>query len=349
MGSVSVAVGTIVTKSHLPYARTLAGSIHALHPGVPVHVLLADTVDGYFEPADESFELIPLEAMAVRNLRALCFWYPRLQLTIALKPQLLRYLLDRGYEAAVFMDADILAVSGLDPLFHAAREHAVVLTPHLLSAPTGLRRFSRELDILRAGVYNGGCVSVSQRRGGHAFLAWWEDRLTTHCRYAIAEGMHYDQRWLDLSPGLFDDVHVLADEGCNVAYWNLPERDLTACRFFHFSGFNPDQPTAVTRHFPYPTMDDIGSARQLFERYVVLLHQQGLETAKQWPYGYECFDNGVPIPALARETYLDMGAQSAAFADPFSTGAGSFFEWLTNLRPLPAPVLGAYNPNRADR
>ena len=39
--------------------------------------------------------------------------------------------------------------------------------------------------------------------------------------------MHYDQRWLDLVPALFDDVHIVRDPGCNVAYWNLPERYVT--------------------------------------------------------------------------------------------------------------------------
>lgn len=328
MADAAVAVGTIITKSYLPFARTLARSLRALHPDIPVFVLLVDTVDGFFEPADETFELIPLQSVAMRDLWGLCFRYPHLQVGSAMKPHLLRHLLGRGFDAAVFLDADILVVRSLDRLFSAVREHAVVVTPHLLSPPAGASRVARELNILQSGVYNGGFVGVSNRSAAHGFLAWWEDRLATHCRHAVGEGMHNDQRWLDLVPTLFDDVHVFRDEGCNVAYWNIFERDLARCRFFHFSGFDPERPTVVTRYFAHPTMEDMGGARWLFERYGALLHEHGLASTRQWPYAYQNFDNGVPIPDLARHAYRDMGEQAAVFGDPFSTGLGSYYEWL---------------------
>jgi hypothetical protein len=50
---------TIVAKNYLSFARVLARSFHAHHPDLPFFVLLADEVDGYFDPAQEPFQLIP--------------------------------------------------------------------------------------------------------------------------------------------------------------------------------------------------------------------------------------------------------------------------------------------------
>ena len=152
--------------------------------------------------------------------------------------------------------------------------------------------------------------------------------------------MHYDQRWLDLVPALFDDVHIVRDAGCNVAHWNLPERGLTLtptwlgthdsrCRFFHFSGFEPERPGCVTRYSNRLTMESIGPAAALFARYVELLRAHGYFACRDWPYAFGAFDNGVPIPDVARRLYLDMGTAVDHFGDPFQvSGANSYFRWL---------------------
>ena len=46
----ALACGTIVAKSYLSFARVLAASFRRYHPAIPFFVLLADEVDGYFEP-----------------------------------------------------------------------------------------------------------------------------------------------------------------------------------------------------------------------------------------------------------------------------------------------------------
>ena len=126
----------------------------------------------------------------------------------------------------MFLDADILVVDELTPLLDAIAQHAIVLTPHLLDSLSGPEAVARELNILQSGVCNGGCIAVSQSDSARRFLSWFADRLRTHCCHDRGQGMHFDQRWLDLVPALFDDVHMLRDPGCNVAYWNLPERNV---------------------------------------------------------------------------------------------------------------------------
>ena len=333
------AVGTIVARNFLPFARVLASSLREHHPELPMFVVLADGADGGGPGRrSEPFELVPLEALGIPDLRQVCFGYTRQQLAVCIKPYLLGHLLERGYAAALFLDADIMVLDRLDPLIDAVTSHAIALTPHLLGHLGGADRVSRELNILQSGIYNGGFIGVSARAEASRFLSWFANRLRTHCRHHVGGGMHFDQRWLDLVPACFDGVTLVRDRGCNVAHWNLPERDLRwvngramvgtePCRFFHFSGFEPTHPGVVTRYSTRLAMSDLGSAAVLFARYGRLLHEHGL--AGDPPYAYDTFDNGLPIPPIARQIYLDLGADAARFGDPFCTACeDSFFNWL---------------------
>jgi hypothetical protein len=332
----TVAIGTVVAKNFVPFARVLARSVREHHPTVPVFAVLADRPDVAFMAGAEPFETVLLEELGIPDLQRLVFSYSRQQVAIAAKPYLLNYLLRRGFDAAIFLDADILVLDSLGPLFDDVSAHAIALTPHLLAPLSDGARSARELNILQSGVYNGGFVGISQRESASQFVRWWADRLHTHCRHDVPEGMHYDQRWLDLVPALFDDVHVVRDAGCNVAYWNLPERagvvshpQTSPCRFFHFSGFEPERPRCVTRYSSRLTLETVGPAAALFTRYADLLRGAGHFECRDWPYAFGAFDNGVPIPDVARRLYQTMNGEVDQFGDPFvASGSRSFFRWL---------------------
>ena len=53
---------------------------------MPFFVLLADEVDGRFDPAAEPYELIGLDALDLPDLRTRCFRYEREQLSYPLTP-----------------------------------------------------------------------------------------------------------------------------------------------------------------------------------------------------------------------------------------------------------------------
>lgn len=336
-----IAAGTIVNKNYMSFARALARSLGQHHPDVPFHVALADEVEGHFVPEAEPFHHLGLADLGIPDLRRLLFRYPARQVAIAAKPYLLSRLLEGGFDGAIFLDADILVLSDLTEVLRKLDNHSIVLIPHLLQPLEGEARVRRELNILQAGVFNGGFLGVSNTPAAHEFLSWWQRRVYEHCRPAVDQGMHYDQRWLDLVPGFFDGVHVLRDPGCNVAYWNLGERDVRVaggavlagdqpCRFFHFSGFTPDRPLFVSRYAPALTMADIGPAAGIFRRYCALLQAEGYRDSSAWPYAYGHFDNAVPIPDLVRDIYAELGEAADGFGDPFETAPqGSYFHWLT--------------------
>lgn len=336
----TLAVGTVIAKNYMPFARVLAESFRHHHPDIPFFVVLADEVEECFDPAAERFSMLTLHDLAIPDLKRFCFHYNRKQVVVAAKAYLLSYLLKHGFASAVFLDADILVLDKLDPLFAVVEKNAILLTPHLLAPLAGEERAERELNILLSGTYNGGFLGVSDAPSTRSFLAWWQDRLYEHCCHAVAAGMHYDQHWLDLVPVYFEGVHILRDPTYNVAYWGLPERNAhvpenlrpantQSCRFFHFSGFDPEQPPAVTRYSPRLTMGNVGPAVSLFDHYATLLNSAGYQAAKSWPYTYNRFDNGVPIPAFARQLYRDLGNSAERFGDPRrATGTDSYFHWL---------------------
>ena len=323
--SQGVALGTIVAKNYLAHARVLAESLRVHHPELRLSVLLADEVEGCFDPAREPFRLVHLPELPIPGLRRLLFRYDRQQVAVAAKPWLLAHLLDEGANAALLLDPDMLVLDDLGPLLDAVRRHAVVLTPHLLAPLSGAERVERELAVLRAGAFNGGVLGASA--SSRAFLEWLQGRLLEHCCHAIGEGMHLDQRWLDLVPGAFDDVHILRDPGVNVAYWNLAGRPLSwqgealraagqPCRLFHFSGFDPERPRQVSRHAPHIPWDELGPAQPLFERYRALLEAAGQREADRWPYAHGRFSDGVEVPDVARQVYREAGSPEA-LGDPF--------------------------------
>jgi hypothetical protein len=355
-----LAIATVVAKNYLPFARAWTDSIRRQHPDLPLYVLLADEPEGYFTPDRESFHVLRLADVRLPPDRHFFFRNNRQEVVIASKPYVLSHLLEIGFQSAIFLDTDILVLSALDELFTQVSRHALTLTPHILDPLLGNDRIERELNILQAGVFNGGFIGVSNTPATHRFLAWWQERHVNHCRHDVPRGMHYDQRWLDFAPSFVEDLRILRDPVYNVAYWNLPERDPRMngdqvliggrpCAFFHFSGFDPSQPLVVTKYRPNLELDSIGPVAKLFKIYTTLLEQSGYRTTAHWPYVHGCFDNRIPIPDLARLMYRDLGDEADRFGDPFSTrGPASYLDWLNEpiddeVRPISRLWKAAYD------
>ena len=322
---------TIVSKNYLSYARVLARSFLDHHPGGRFFVLLVDRLDGYFDPAEEPFELIELEALGnLPDVKALLFKYTVLEANTAVKPFLLEHLFEQeGLQRLIYLDPDILVLRPLDILSDVLDRHPIALTPHL-TAPIEDDRHPDELAILRSGTYNLGFIGLAKRDPVDRFLTWWQRRVIERCVVRVEEGLFVDQKWIDLVPGFYPEVGIIHHPGYNVAYWNLHCRRVEIgdqvrvngepLAFFHFSGVEPDRPESVSRHQNRFRLGDLGDLRQLFERYVGLLRDAGMAETRRWPYAFASFDNGVAIPNLVREQYLSLGEGRSRFGDPFTTG-----------------------------
>ncbi len=335
-----LAAGTVVAKSCLSFARVLAASFAEHHPDIPFFVLLADEVERCFDPAAEAFELLQLGELAIPHLERFRFRHLQQPLSYAAAPFLVEHLFDRGYERVLFLKQESLVVGDLAPLFDRLEGSPIVLTPHLVEPLSGAGAAVRELNVLLSGSFNLGVLGVSAAPEGRRFLAWWEDRVLHHCRHAVGEGLHYEQRWIDLVPALFAGASIVRDPGANVGHWCLPEREVEVrdgavwaggerCSVFRFSGFDPETPEAVTRYSNRLRRADLGPAAQVFTRFLGLLAAVGHGETRAWPYSYGRFDNGVEIPEISRRIYDGLGEAVEAFGDPFhSEGERSYFRWL---------------------
>ncbi len=292
-----LAACTCVAANYLSFARVLADSFRKFHPDIPFYVMVGDRGEPGALLQRETVRTLCIEDIEVPDLGRMLLRYDRKQVMVAMKPAVMRHLLERGHETVLFLDPDMLVTGALDPVLAAVREHALTLSPHAGPKLADGSDPQRERALLYAGIYNGGLIGATRREETLRFLRWWEGRLRTHCVEAVRLGLHFDQRWLDLAPGFVGDLHLLRDDGCNAAYWSLaglevrrtPEGwtvDGAPLRLFHFSGYSPARPELVTRHVPGLMVDQMGEAAELFRRYAALLREAGwAETANEpWPW-----------------------------------------------------------------
>src|ERR1051326_9207019 len=129
---------------------------------------------------------------------------------------------------------------------------------------------------------------------------------------------------------MFEGVSILRDPGYNVAYWNLGSRMVGRSEsgyevgglplaFFHFSGYEPDQPDRLSRHQNRFEVEDLPAAVQdLLRGYGEELLAAGYFACRKWPYAFAAFRNGVRIPDLARPIHHEAPELVAGIEDPFS-------------------------------
>jgi hypothetical protein len=150
----------------------------------------------------------------------------------------------------------------------------------------------------------------------------------------LRSGFFVDQKWINLVPCLFNEIHILRNPGCNVAYWNLHERFLTrestgyvvngnsALTFFHYSGYSPSRPDQLSRKLRVPQhIDD--TLKTLLFFYGERLQANGADSYQKYAYAYKCFSNGLQISSLVRRLY-SVSIDRWGDQDPFDAN-GEFY------------------------
>lgn len=276
----SFAAGTVVTSDYLPWVRATAASFVEHHPGGRYYVLSIDPPSAEDRRADDPFVVLsPQDAgLTAAELGWLELIYTPLELSCALKPVLLRRML-ADVDAAIYLDADMLVYDSLVEIAEQATASGLVLSPHALSPRTD-PAMETDDDLLSFGQFNAGFLAVG--RSGTEFVDWWASRLARDCPDwdPSAPRRYLDQRWLDLAVGYFD-CSICRDPGVNLARWNLHQRDLqlhgerylvdgVPLRVFHFSAFDPANPSSIKRDSRWhPRVDPAHSPplRRLAEDY----------------------------------------------------------------------------------
>lgn len=336
-------ITTIIARNYAAHARVLARSLAATNRNDRFSVLVIDETEDYLDPANEPFELIRLDEIGLPDPERMAAFYNVLELSTAVKPWLLRHLLDRdGVDTVTYLDPDIRVENSLAEVACRAREHGAVLTPHLTAPLPRDGRKPNEAEIMVAGSFNLGFIALSADGSiAGPLLDWWSERLEDQCLIDPTNGLFVDQRWIDLAPGIWPGINVLRDPAYNIAYWNLPQRRLDIVgdgyqvegeplRFFHFSGYDPRRPEELSKYQNRITLRANAALSRICDEYGAELLEQGFEETISWSYGWNSAADGMALDEITRELYR-QGVESGRFSgDVFSSpGAARFADYLS--------------------
>jgi len=310
-------VVTIVSGNYLAYARVLAASLHASHSDFDFRVLIVDRKTSLLEKTVRElfFEATFAEDLGLFDAERIFYKYDIVELNTSLKPTFLKQTFALGYEHVIYLDPDIRVFSPLTPVLDALKDNDIILTPHTL-APTidGLR--PSDVDFLRTGAYNLGFIGLKRSLQVSAMLDWWESRCLGLGFNDTSFGIFVDQKWIDLVPCYFSSVGILRHPGCNVAYWNLHERQIEANEsgrltvsgydliFFHFSGIMPNNPNILSKHQTRHKLTSNSDLGNLVRSYCKLLLDHDHRKYAEIPYGFGSLDDGRLITQTMRRALL---------------------------------------------
>ena len=346
----SIAAITMVSKNYLPQARTLCETFLEHHPQARFFVLLVDQVDGYFEPAQEQFQLLTMEDVPLPSADTFPYHYTILELNTAVKPFVLKYLLEKydDIKNLVYIDPDIQIFRPLDAIWNALRTNTTVLIPHMRK-PFRDNYSPSEVQILQSGTYNLGFIGLKKNQHSLELLKWWMEKLHLDCVVDIPNGLFVDQKWMDLIPGYFPDTYILHDPSYNVAYWNLHDRtvekigdeylvDGRPLAFFHFSGYSPKNRNKLSKHQTRHNLYDLPTVKELCDGYANKMLKWGYSKAKNFPYAYGKLPNGIKACELINYTLRQLIIKNIPFPSP-KFEADEFCKFLMT----PSPYLSGKN------
>src|SRR5438105_5969568 len=348
---------TIVARNYLAQANVLARSFKKYHPDCPFAILVVDGLDVECV-RDDGVELLNLTGIGLDSGDAyrMQMIYNVTELSTAVKPWLLRRFLTDATSSVIYFDPDIEIFSPLYQLADLAHKHSIVLTPHVTEPIPRDQLRLNESDILGSGIYNLGFIAIGP--GSEAFLDWWAARLKRESVIDPSRMRFTDQRWIDFVPGLFSN-YILRDPAYNVAYWNLHSRRLEwdrrkytvngkPLRFFHYSGYNPDQPHLLSKHQgdqPRVLLSQHPAVTRICREYKKKLVNAGFNEMKRKSYGFDHLSNGLKIDLHVRRLYrqaLDQAERGLGPEPPnpfISGGEEAFLKWLNEPLRCEAPII----------
>jgi hypothetical protein len=346
-----VNVCTIIAKNYVAQARVLARSFAEQHPDGRFWTLIIDDFDGFIDPAQQPFEILTPSDVGCSEFGWMAARYSVLELSTAVKPWLLRHLLDLTAAPVTYLDPDIRVFGPLSRLEELAARHGVVLIPHNAEPLPADGKRPGQIDVMIAGVYNLGHLSLGPGPEVDRLLDWWSDRLRRDCRVDPVWGYFVDQRWFDLVPGFMRDFAILRDPEYNVAYWNLHahtfERDgadyLVDGRplaFFHFSGFDPEKPTELSLHQNRINLASHPALAHICTEYAEATRREGFMEARAWPYTYGALNGGIPFDRTLRKLFVIAEERGEIVQRPFTPeGDREFLGWLSAQQPDAPPGI----------
>jgi hypothetical protein len=338
-------VFTICAKNYLAQALTLQECIRKYDPSLDFYIFLADLLlDGTQKIEIE--KLIPLNTSIVPKWEEMAFKYAVLEFSVSLKPFCVNYLFER-YDMILYLDADIYVASPVDIIFEWLHKRNMVITPHKIHLITEKNGVYEDKDLLFAGIYNAGFFAIKNSEIGKEIISWWMKKLENECYNDKYDALFTDQHWLDFIPASYqNDIMITTHQGCNMAIWNLHERELIVDNneylvkdlvtndvkkliFFHFSGFDPYSKTIIDRKVLDHTVTAFPSIIPLIEEYAHSLLLNGYDWYSKAQYSFNFFSNGEEILPIHRRIFRTL-SEKYPIGSPFSSAGILYTKFKKN-------------------
>ncbi|MBS0319301.1 MAG: glycosyltransferase family 4 protein [Proteobacteria bacterium] len=326
---------TICASNYLAHALVLARSLAATQRGARLIVFLLDAMPADCEGRDEIDVISVASSMPEADWHHLQCYYTLLELATGVKPHCFLEVLSTGCDAAIYLDADVVAYAPFTDVLAALAAHDLVVTPHILTPLPADGKLPDDLAIMRAGIYNLGFAAFANTAAARAYLAWWRGRLRTQGTADVAAGLFTDQKWMDFATAFCARTCVLRAPGCNVAYWNLHERipghdadgwhvdfvDGTRhpLAFYHFSGYVPARRT-LSRHETRFGLRPPGATSLLLADYAARLEAAGYAAHVERTVAPPRFASGPAWDSACRVLYRSVVAMHDDYGDPLADG-----------------------------
>jgi len=345
---------TSITNNYLPKARILGHTLKQFHPYWKFIVVISEPVHETVNIDNEPFDqVISIHELNIPNLNSWIFKHTIMEICTAVKGPAAMYIAETTKtNKLIYLDPDIAVFNSLEEISDLLDVHPVLLTPHQTKAETNPDDvLANEVCFLKHGVYNLGFFGVKCDGQGMDFLKWYRDRLSEFCYIDFNWGLYTDQRWCDLAPVLFDQLHIHRDPGCNVARWNLSQRHLfkdntgkyivddSPMKFFHFSGYDSGQGAFEISRY----IDSDHCFHELWDWYAKELKTQGHGNISKSEWKYDRFITGTKISKEMRLLFRERKDLQNFFPDPYVNDGtlNSYENWYAhNIEPgqiKPAP------------
>lgn len=355
---------TIVAHNYLPQARILAESFKKHHPDSTFYIALVDRPVEARLIQQDFFTVLPITEIdfGEEGFTPMASYYDVTEFATSAKPFVLRQLIKK-HTCVFYIDPDIKVFAPLDPLIEKTLEVGWSLTPHALQPIIRNGWQPTEEEIKGAGVYNLGYIGVTST--STPLLDWWCERLRHDCIIDVPRQLFTDQRWIDLAVAMWP-VYIERTSSYNVAYWNIDQRrvwkkdntymvDEDVLRFFHFSGYDPLQPSWISKYQigrPRVLLSDEPVVAEMCEIYGQEMLSIRGEIQDLGSYGWANIVPGFPWSNAFRRfirtrVLMALAGEVPDVPNPYSEqGAVHFISWLRGadeiIPQLPRYAAGLY-------
>lgn len=318
---------TIISKNYLHVALTLRDSFLKYNPEHKFVIWIVDMITDNNElkvlsdltnkGVDFVFWCEVASSHLLYKFEQMFFKYSIMEMNTAIKPFILEYYIKSNYRKIYYIDPDIYFYSPIVKLQRVLEDFDIVLTPHMMH-PYEDDKAPSDQDILQAGSYNLGFIAIKSSIESLKLCVWWKQKLFQSCFVDLANGLFVDQKWMDLTPSLFNNVFIFKDFGHNVAYWNIHERQIIQKNnsyfvnndelvFFHFSGLTFDNVSLISKHQSRYNLSMLPKEyNDLFLDYAARVKNNNSSTFKKMRYYYNyVFGTDIALPSYLRRTMLE--------------------------------------------